>query len=455
MSSDLFYKYFWYPLWTFKDGDYCLGYLKKFEKSQYLSAAQLDAERLAKTKALVAHAYHNTEFYRRTWGEIGFKPEDFKTWKDFERLPTVSKADIQQHRSEMVAANYAEKDLVRNQTGGSTGEPLVFFLDSERKKTRAASTIRHDRWAGKDYSSRFACIWGHPGEAKGRLAGPWSRLRNRFISRAIYLDTSEISPSILSGYINQLLEERPQVYLAYANSIYLLAKYIREHHSGDYHKPKSIITSAEVLTDEMRSLIEDVFECKVFNRYGCRETSVIASECEQHSGMHVNAEALYLELLAGEVPATSGECGEVVITDLFNYGMPLIRYRIKDVAREIPGDCACGRGLPRIEMAGGRTTDFITTPEGKSVSGVVLATYLIAHSERISQAQLVQNSTSELTIKVVRGEGYSEAVEQSLMKSAHQFLGDSIRIDVQAQDEPIEVTGSGKHRFSVSNVSPF
>ena len=172
-----------------------------------------------------------------------------------------------------------------------------------------------------------------------------------------YFDTSSLSEARLREFPGVLRKLRPEVLVAYANSIYLIARYLKATGRGDLPPLKSIITSAEVLEPEQRELITSVFGCPVFDRYGCRETSVIASECGTGEGMHLNAECIHLEVVQGERRCAPGERGEFVITDLLNLGMPLIRYRIRDVGLLLPEACACGRTLPRLRITGGRTTD--------------------------------------------------------------------------------------------------
>src|SRR5262249_29218268 len=133
-----------------------------------------------------------------------------------------------------------------------------------------------------------------------------------------------------------------------------------------------------------------VFGCRVFNRYGCREVSVIASECPEHDGLHTMAEGLFIEVVKGARPAQAGEIGSILVTDLFNRAMPLIRYRIGDLGAWEEGTCACGRGLPRLRSVAGRVTDFLVGADGRLVSGVFLATYLVAQRPSLGQVQIHQ-----------------------------------------------------------------
>ena len=177
------------------------------------------------------------------------------------------------------------------------------------------------------------------------------------------LNTALITEDGLRDFHARLKTFRPKVLLGYANSLKLLAQYLKSHGLAAY-QPRSIVSTAEVLGPEDRALIEDVFGCRVFNRYGCREVSVIASECAEHAGMHIMAEGLCVEVVRGGRYAPPGEAGAVLITDLLNLAMPLIRYRIGDVAASQAGPCSCGRGLPRLEGLQGRVTDFLVARTG-------------------------------------------------------------------------------------------
>src|SRR5262249_4336617 len=128
-------------------------------------------------------------------------------------------------------------------------------------------------------------------------------------------------------------------------------------------RPHGIISTAMLLHDWQRSVIEHVFKCSVTNRYGCEEVSLIASECEEHNGLHVNADSVYTE-----VPAN----GKLLVTDLTNRAMPLIRYQIGDVVVPSNRCCKCGRGLPLIERVEGREADYVVTPGGRLISGISL-----------------------------------------------------------------------------------
>jgi len=340
---------------------------------------------------------------------------------------------------------------VPNQTGGSTGAPLRFFLDRQRLFSRKAATIRHDRWSGWDIGQKMGVLWGNRVDFAPKKSLK-QRLVTKLTDRRLMLDTSDITPKVLAEFAEALRRFRPPIYLAYANSIYLYARYLKEK-GGDYHRPNAIITSAELLTEPQREVIESVFECRVFDRYGCRETSMIASECPAHDGLHINAEQILVEFEYADGDDSGDRPGSIVLTDLLNYGMPLIRYRIEDMGRPVTGTCSCGRTLPRMHLSGGRVTDFLVTPEGTVISGASMTIYFVATVPGIAQAQIVQKRIDHLVLRLVRSETFDEASQRVLAEKVAEFFGTRMTFDLEFVDR-IASTASGKHRFSISDIDP-
>jgi phenylacetate-CoA ligase len=287
------------------------------------------------------------------------------------------------------------------------------------------------------------------------MPGPgWkSWLRRLLLGQPLWLDTAHVTEAGLRDFHQALKDYRPRVIQAYARSLLLFARYL-EQRGWQPHRPEGIITSAEVLEDADRALIERVFGCRVFNRYGCREVSVIASECDAHLGLHVMAEGLYLEVVRGDMPAAPGEAGSILVTDLLNHAMPLIRYRIGDVGAWEPGTCPCGRHLPRLRQVQGRVTDFLVGCDGRLVSGVFLATYVVAHRPSLGQVQIRQSQAGAVTYRIKPGAAFrpGEDVEY-LQATTRRYLGEQARVSCELVDE-LPAEPSGKFLFSRSTVTP-
>jgi len=426
-----------------------LRHLGELERTQFLAPEKLRLLQFERLKTVVEHAYNHCPFYARRFSEWDVKPQDLREPLDIQKFPVLTKKDIQANWREMIATNVERSELVENRTGGSTGKPLLFYVDRERMETRKAATIRHNRWAGYDIADKAGIIWGATRDITRIFEGKIP-LRDLIFERSIVLDASSLSDTGMEEFARRLRSYRPKVLLGYANSLYLFAAFVEEKNLSGI-TAYSVITTAELLYPDQRQKIEKVFGCNVFDRYGSRETSVIASECERHTGLHLNAECLLVEILDDGKPVAHGQCGEVVITDLLNWGMPLIRYEIEDRASVSREACPCGRSLPLLSKVEGRVTDFILTPSGKYVSGAALTIKLIAEVPGIAQAQLVQEDVGSVKFRLVRGSDYSSLTEEILRKKALEFLDKDVRVLIEHVDE-IPREPSGKYRFSISVV---
>ncbi len=442
-------KHVLYPMWAAKNGSARLRIFAELEKSQYWSRQVLLDQQWKLFKAMFAHAYETCPYYRQKYRDAGIAPADLRLPEDISNVPTITKEEIQQHRDEMVSSGYAVTSLIPDMTGGSTGSPMQFYYDNDRLDSRVGATLRHNHWAGWDVGDRAAILWGAPQDTivSGRLK---DRIRTWIQERRIILDASSLNDAAMAEFARELIRYKPSVLQAYSNTLGLFARYVQSEKIQGIN-PRGIICSAEVLTEENRRLIEATFDCPVYDRYGCREFAVIASECEAHEGLHINAENLLVEAVA-DGRSCIDQDGEIVITDLRNFAMPMIRYRIRDVGRIKSAACSCSRGLPLMEISGGRVTDFLLADNGSKVSGIVLATYVITNIPGISQIQFVQNEPGAVIINLVKGPEWSSRALDELTARAHKYLGDNMRLELEFRDH-IPLTTSGKYRFTISTLS--
>lgn len=430
-----------YPLWTKRNHPGYLRYRKSFEDSQWLSEPELGQLQLRLLRAQLIHCYRNVEFYRRRMEREKITPLDIRSIEDVRALPVLTKRDIQEHYSELIADTIPESRRTINQTGGSTGSPLQFWVDKERIDSRRASTDRHNAWAGLHAGEWCAVLWGSTFEFGTSVIAPitW---KNRLFDRSLSLNTSLITEEYLNKFVELLRQYRPRLLKSYARSAAMFARYCREN-ANDI-RFDSIITSAEVLLPKDREIIEETFHGRAFNRYGCREVSVIASECEHHTGLHVNADALLVEI--DPIPGGNPDTGRVLITDLYNKSMPLIRYQVGDIAQWTnAGPCPCGRSLPRIANIEGRITDFLRLPDGKMISGPSLA-LLVGQMAEIRQAQFVQPSPGEIRLDIIPALGFGSHTVDELRRRLYPYFRNQVLFSVRlVSDIASEV--SGKYRF--------
>ncbi|MCU1281807.1 MAG: Phenylacetate-coenzyme ligase, partial [bacterium] len=310
--------------------------------------------------------------------------------------------------------------------------------------------LRSMEWTGWRFGDRQLRLWHQTiGMSKTQVAREFA---DAFLSRRKFIPAYEMSDETLRNFIATIEEFEPVLLDGYAESFNFLAKYLQEHGQMKI-RPKGIISSAQTLPEGSRKLIEESFGCKVFDKYGSREFSGIAYECEAHVGHHVVGEGYIVEVLKDGRPAAPGEIGEVVITDLNNYCLPFIRYRIGDLAEALDANetCACGRGLPRIGKIEGRVQSIIIGSRGQYVPGTFFAHLLKDYDHAIRQFQIVQTDRGAITFKVVKGKRYSDETLTEVLRALHQFLGEDMNITVDFV-ENIDMVRTGKRLATVSKL---
>jgi phenylacetate-CoA ligase len=431
-----------YPLWAKVNHPAFARYLREFERNQYLHPDDLRKLQMRRLRQQLIDAYRYVPFYRHRMTQAGLTPLDIRTHEDLRLLPVLTKRDIQDQQDLLVSSNISPSKREQNQTGGSTGSPLQFYVDLERFDSRMASTARHNAWAGLRIGDWHAQLWGSRYDF-GDEPDPTPLWRQKFLYRNVSLHTADVTEASMMSYVSILRKYRPRSMVSYAQSAVRFAEFCNANKIYDITFD-SMIVSAEMLLPGKRQILEETFRGKVFDRYGCREVSVIASECEFHSGLHVNADALIVEVEAA--PNLPAGMGRVLVTDLLNRSMPLIRYEIGDLASlDTDMRCPCGRSLPLIGNIQGRTSDFLRLPSGRMIAGPSLA-LLAADMRDVRQVQFVQRDPQHVTLKVVAGNGYSQRTEDELRRRMQPYLEKESSLTIVTADS-IPSEPSGKYRF--------
>ena len=429
-----------------KRRDTC-GYIKEYNQQQWWDLEKLQSLQLEKLKKLLFYAYEHVPFYTRSWNEISFTPNDFQELKDIENLPYLTKELIKENFNELISIphknNYLEKS-----TGGSTGTPLKFAYTQESYSRRNAVMWRGYTWANLPPGRKSMYLWGtHIGESSylGRFKDD---LYNRYYNRSI-LSCFNLEKSKIEKYVKIINKNKPKVIVSYVNPIYCLAEWIKDSGLKIYH-PESIITGAEPLLDYQRKLIEEVFECDVFNTYGCREVMLIASECSDYKNMHINTDHLIVEAVNSHGVCVKDELGELVLTDLHNYGMPFIRYKNEDLVSINDETCSCGRGLPLMNKIEGRILDCIKTVNGKILPGEFFPHYL-KDFRGIEKFQVIQNELTKLCVNIVVNDKFSDSDFTIISREICNALGKEMSVEFNHVSN-ISQSVSGKHRVTISNI---
>jgi phenylacetate-CoA ligase len=273
------------------------------------------------------------------------------------------------------------------------------------------------------------------------------------LSRRRFIPAYELSEQNLAALCAEIAAYGPVLIDGYTEILNLLAEHLQRHGALGQKGLKAIMSSAQNLPLESRRLIEAAFGCPVFDKYGSREFSGIAYECEAHAGHHVVAEGYIVEILKDGRPALPGETGEIVITDLNNYCLPFIRYRIGDLgeAMDAGAACPCGRGLPRIGNIEGRSQSIILGEKGRYLPGSFFAYLLKDYAHAIRHFQVVQEEPDAIALRIVKGERYTDESLNQVLGTLQRFLGASMRIEVEFTDA-IPLVRTGKRLAAVSKL---
>jgi phenylacetate-CoA ligase len=439
-----------YVLYQLISGRRILPKLTKLKNSQWWSPTKIAELQQVHLQKLLHHAYETVPYYHHIFDAVGISPIDIRSIEELRQLPLLTKPIIQQHQEDILSTAYSPTQCIANHTGGSTGTPLQFYQDQHQRDWGSANKLRCNIWAGWDFGKRTLRLWGHPQDLKAAqtIRG---KLRD-FLLKEYTFDAFNFSINDMTNLVRYIKRKQPEVIVAYASVLTHFATYLENHHhTEDLPSLEGIISSTDILFPYQRALIERVFRTKVFNRYGCREVSIIAAECEEHQGMHINADRLIVEFIdENDQPVSSDRPGRVVITDLFNYAMPFIRYDIEDIAVPSTEKCACGRGLPLMKELIGRYADILTTPQGQFVSASALTT-ILSQISGLQECQLVQKTRDWLEVRVVCYPNYNKSSEATFRKHLVQFFGPEMQITFNYV-EKIPITSSGKKRFSISEV---
>ncbi len=425
-----------------------LRYWHDLEKSQWLSRPAIEELQFQALRRLLAHAFDHCPYYRSAWDHLGLRPSDLHAPADFAHWPVIDRDTIREHRAAMRAANPSMR-LISKATGGSSGVPLQFDLDVDSHDRRNAAWHRGYGWAAAAPGTCQLHLWGAPLGPRPMRTNIKDRLYHGLYRRRM-VSCLDASGDLAERFAAEVQRTRPDAIVAYTNPLYEVARRIEESGTTITFQPKSIILGAEKLHPFQRDQIERVFRAPVFETYGSREFMLIGSECDRHSGLHLTSEHLLVEVLDDDgCPTPEGMEGNVVITDLYNHGMPFVRYANGD--RAIAGftTCDCGRGLPVLKQVVGRRLDMLTGTGGRAVPGELFP-HLVKDFPAIRRFQVVQEQPDRVRFAMV-ADGMLEHDRAKLEFLVRVAFGPGVRVDFEPIDQ-IPLTAAGKLRVVVNHV---
>ncbi|MXS84922.1 phenylacetate--CoA ligase family protein [Nitrosomonas sp. HPC101] len=420
---------------------------KSMEQTQWLSPGEIVQLQTEKLRQLLIYANIHVPYYRDLFVRLNFQPEKLDTLADLQQLPFLDKPTIRMYLEELKSDQACH--LARFNTGGSSGEPLVFFIGKERVSHDIAAKWRATRWWGMDIGDPEIVIWGSPIELGAQDA--LRTLRDRLF-RSKLLPAFEMSNQKIEDFLNTIRKFRPKMLFGYPSALSHIAKYADKTGiiMSDLDIEVAFVTS-ERLYDDQRKQISDTFGCRVANGYGGRDAGFIAHECPA-GRMHITAEDIVVEIIDPHGRSLPhGESGEIVVTHLASRDFPFIRYRTGDIGILDDEVCACGRGLPLIKEIQGRNTDFIVARDGTVMHGLALI-YILRDMPQIKTFKIIQESMDFTRVLLITEDGLSQVDTDRIIVSFQARLGRDVIIAIEQVSE-IPTEKSGKFRYVVSKVT--
>ncbi|MEX2534101.1 MAG: hypothetical protein WD273_00755 [Trueperaceae bacterium] len=430
-----------------------LAIMQKWATLDAQESATLQHERL---EFLLRHSYDHVPFYRNLLERHGVVTGSQVRLERFFELPHLDKPTLRQNWAQLQSDDLSRRRTRINQSGGSTGEPVKLIQDADYQDWNTSTKLFFESRAGHRLGARILQLWGSERDIMGIRRSWKSRLGQRVRNEEL-LNTFLMPVNTMRDYVQRINAFRPSLILAYAESIFRLARFA-EQEKLDVHAPNVIFTSATTLHAHMRETIERVFRAPVLDRYGSREVGVVACEQPDSEGLIISAPTHFVEIVKQDgSPAAPGETGELIVTPLNNLAMPLLRYRIGDMACSPASPDTTGLQWPRLARVMGRITDTFYTSAGTQVFGEYF-THLFYERAWVEMFQVVQEELDLIRISIKAGVnppgGAQLAAEfGSLTDQVRLVMGGDCRVEIDLVQE-IEKTVSGKHRFTLSKMTP-
>jgi len=401
---------------------------------------------------IVNYSIQNIPYYKKAFKKCGVSINKNSIFEDIRKLPPLTK-DVLRNEYDNLHGWIDEKQVYTNSSGGSTGQPVNFLQDKVFKYKMLLVKKLQKEWAGYTSGEVEIKIWGSERDILKQkeifIKKLWAWLMSSY-----FLNSFSMNYQIMRCYVKEINKRKPKLILAYVTSIYDLARFIGENKITVF-KPKAIMTSAGVLHSHHKKIIEKVFNCQVFNRYGTREVGDIACDCEMHEGLHVSMFTHYVEILDKNLnPCKEGQIGDIYITLLTNYTMPLIRYKIGDRAVFTNKKCSCGRGLSMLKRIIGRESEVLYTKDGRLIQGQFFIHFLgvIFNQGTIQKFQVIQRDYDDLEIKiVVKDERSLKFFKDKVQRIVKITFGESCNITWNCVKD-IKPLKSGKYAYTINKI---
>jgi phenylacetate-CoA ligase len=430
-----------------------IPHFKNYVRLSKSPIEMIHERQLEKLNLILNHAIEKVPFYRSFYDGLDIYSNGrivLKELKEIEKLPILTKDNIRENAGLLLSDDANKRKIYKNTSGGSTGSPITVYQDKHYAETSAGLFLFIKSLRKIDPYRYTVYLWGAHRDLYGSNNSILGKIKD-FVNNVKMFNSARLDLAEVETFIKHINKEEPELIIAYAQSIYELAL-IAKKNNISIKPQKAIHTGAGKLYSHMRKEIEEVFHCQVFDHYGGREFGALATECTAHDGLHILADEKIVEVVSKDgIPIIEQE-GDVLVTTLNNYSMPLIRYKVGDRAiMKKYNRCSCGVQYPKLKNIVGRTANNFKLKSGGFVSGEYL-TLTFNFIPGVIKFQIRQKSLEMIHILLVVNEDFDKRkVEQEKLNKMQNLFGQEIKVEFIYLNE-IPLTQTGKHLFTISDI---
>ncbi|NLD88082.1 MAG: phenylacetate--CoA ligase family protein [Clostridiales bacterium] len=432
-----------YPLMEKRRGNRVRENTLSLKESEKYTAAQLKEYQSERLSELLVECVKNVPKYQGV--AISEKDILYNPYEALKKFPVTKKSDVVKDKESFVNKTYARSSLIENNTGGSTGEPLRFYMDRKAVEQYEAARFRGLSWYDISFGSRSVMLWGNPVEMTKNEDKKY-RLREKYLKNRIMLPAYNLKPDKLREYVEIINRYKPEYIYGYSSMLDTMAKMFEAQNLKLKISLKAVVSTSETLTQEQRENIGRVFSCSVVNEYGARDAGILAYECP-NGAMHIIEENVYVEILDPVTlkEITDGSVGLIAVTDLTNYAMPRLRYILGDIGSLSSDTCDCGRSSRLFSSIEGREDALLVKRDGTLVHGHIVNHFAkLCHG--IKQFRFVQKSVEYAELIVVKKESETDDCDKFVSDIKEAFPGLEVNVAIA---EDIPAAKSGKMKYTI------
>lgn len=404
-----------------------------------------------KLENILLYAYENVPYYTDILSEAGVVQNKTIHFEHFNKIPLLTKDIMRREGKRLIAKGYEDRGYYSNSSGGTTGEPIQFIQDKEYDDSNIATKIFYNQRLGKVLGEPELKLWGSDRDIlEGNLAAK-DRFVN-FLYNRKFFNCYDFNSENIKALVELHNAYKPRSYWAYVEAMYEFALYVLNNDIKVF-SPRFIVTSIGPLHPHQREVIKKAFGCPVYNQYGSREVGTIAAEVNEHRGLEVYFWRHMLEIVEEGGSENENE-GRIVITNLDNFSMPLIRYDIGDFA--VKGERVFNfdgiESVFDIESVVGRALGFFKKRSGDLIHSHHMVQQMF-FKNWIKQFQFYQGSYDLIECRIVvrKGETYSDSDIKDVIDKCEVLTKGDVKIEVKIVDE-ILPTASGKYLYTISDL---